>query len=44
MIQLMWNHATDMEDLFIAQNKEWPQLETKDMRDIYAYLKKVTEK
>jgi len=44
MIQLMWNHATDMEDLFIAQNKEWPQLETKDMRDIYAYLRKVTEK
>jgi cytochrome c len=44
MIQLMWNHATEMEDLFIAQNKEWPQLETKDMRDIYAYLRKVTEK
>jgi len=44
MIQLMWNHATEMEDLFIAQNKEWPKLNTKDMRDIYAYLRKVTEK
>jgi mono/diheme cytochrome c family protein len=44
MIQLMWNHATEMEDLFISQNKEWPELQTQDMRDIYAYLRKVTEK
>lgn len=44
MIQLMWNHAAEMEDLFIAQNREWPILETKDMRDIYSYLRKVTKK
>ncbi len=44
MIQLMWNHATEMEDLFIAHNKEWPQLETADMCDIYAYLRKITKK
>jgi len=44
MIQLMWNHATDMEDLFITNNKEWPQLDTDDMRDIYAYLRKITQK
>jgi cytochrome c2 len=43
MIQLMWNHAAEMEDLLIVQNKEWPQLTTKEMRDLYAYLREVTQ-
>ena len=42
MIQLMWNHAGEMEDLIIAQNKKWPQLTADQMRDLYAYLRKVT--
>jgi len=44
MIQLMWNHASEMEDLLIAQNRELPELSTADMRDLYAYLKAVTPK
>ncbi|MBI4549171.1 MAG: c-type cytochrome [Ignavibacteriae bacterium] len=44
MIQLMWNHASEMEDLLITQNKELPQLSTKEMRDLYAYLRKMTQK
>ncbi|MEK6566002.1 MAG: c-type cytochrome [Bacteroidota bacterium] len=44
MIQLMWNHAGEMEDLLIMQNKRWPQLSTDEMRDLYAYLRKVGKK
>ncbi|MEK6757015.1 MAG: cytochrome c [Bacteroidota bacterium] len=44
MIQLMWNHASEMEDLLITQNKKWPGLSTYEMRDLYAYLKRVTQK
>jgi cytochrome c551/c552 len=44
MIQLMWNHAPKMEDLLLTKNEEWPQLSTKEMQDLYAYLKKVTRK
>jgi mono/diheme cytochrome c family protein len=44
MIQLMWNHAGEMEDLLIMQNKRWPQLSTEEMRDLYAYLRKVGKK
>lgn len=44
MIQLMWNHAPKMEDLLLTQNEEWPLLTTKDMQDLYAYLRKVTQK
>ncbi len=40
MIQLMWNHAGEMEDLLITQNKRWPELTTNEMRDLYAYLRK----
>jgi cytochrome c551/c552 len=43
MIQLMWNHASQMEDMLITQNKEWPELSTTEMRDLYAYLRKVTK-
>lgn len=44
MIQLMWNHASEMEDLLISQNKPWPTLDTNDMCDLYAYLKHITQK
>ncbi len=44
MIQLMWNHADDMEDLIVSANKNWPQLSTKDMCDLYAYLRKSARK
>ncbi|MEE9171090.1 MAG: c-type cytochrome [bacterium] len=39
MIQLMWNHAPKMEDLLLSQNEEWPKLTTKEMQDLYAYLR-----
>jgi mono/diheme cytochrome c family protein len=42
MIQLMWNHAGDMEDLLISQNKRWPELTKNQMRDLYAYLQNVS--
>ncbi len=41
-IQLMWNHAPQMEDLLLMQNREWPKLSTQEMRDLYAYLKETT--
>lgn len=44
MVQLMWNHASEMEDLLISQNKPWPILSTGDMCDLYAYLKHITQK
>lgn len=44
MTTLMWNHSTEMEDLFIAKNKKWPRLSTGDLRDIYAYLSKISVK
>jgi cytochrome c len=40
MIQLMWNHAGEMEDLLITKNKRWPELTTNEMRDLYGYLRK----
>ena len=44
MIQLMWNHAGQMEDLLIAQNKKWPNLSSYEMRDLYAYLRALGQK
>jgi mono/diheme cytochrome c family protein len=44
MMQLMWNHAPRMEDLLLLQNEEWPQLTTKEMQDLYAYLRGLTKK
>ena len=44
MVQLMWNHAIEMEDLLITQNKRWPELSSKEMRDLYAYLQGKTKK
>lgn len=40
MIQLMWNHAGEMEDLIMSENRNWPELTAQDMRDLYAYLRK----
>jgi cytochrome c551/c552 len=39
MVQLMWNHAGKMEDLLVADNKDWPRLNKDDLRDLYAYLR-----
>jgi len=41
MLQLMWNHAPKMEDMLMIQNEQWPKLTSTDMRDLYAFLKKV---
>lgn len=41
MIQLMWNHADRMEDLLVIKNEEWPTVNTKEMQDLYAFLRKV---
>ncbi len=40
MIQLMWNHAGEMEDMVLTQNKRWPLLSTIEMRDLYAFLRR----
>lgn len=44
MMQLMWNHVGQMDDMLIVQNKPWPKLSTTEMRDLYAYLQTVTKK
>jgi len=44
MIQLMWNHASGMEDMLIAQNKHWPELTSDQMRNLYTYLKEATNR
>jgi len=44
MVQLMWNHASEMEDLLITQNKRWPKLSAIEMRDLHAYLESSTKK
>lgn len=43
MIQLMWNHAGEMEDMLVTQNKRWPELSTVEMRDLYSYLRKISK-
>ena len=35
---LMWNHATEMEDLVLTRNMEWPELSKKETQDLYAFL------
>ncbi len=44
MVQLMWNHANEMEDLLITQNKRWPVLTANDMRDLFSYLRSKSKK
>ena len=43
MIQLMWNHAGEMEDMLVTQNKRWPELSLTEMRDLYSYLRKISK-
>ncbi|MBU1677967.1 MAG: c-type cytochrome [Bacteroidetes bacterium] len=43
MIQLMWNHADRMDDLLEIKNEEWPIVSTKEMQDLYAFLRNVTK-
>lgn len=35
---LMWNHASRMEDLLLARNLTWPQLNGGEMQNLFAYL------
>ena len=44
MVQLMWNHAVEMEDLLITQNKRWPELSAHEMRDLFSYLQSKAKK
>jgi cytochrome c551/c552 len=43
ILQRMWNHASSMEDLLLIQNNEWPTLTTKEMQDLYAYLRSLSK-
>jgi hypothetical protein len=40
----MWNHASQMEDLLLIQNNKWPQLTTKEMQDLFAYISSLSQK
>ena len=43
ILQKMWNHASRMEDLLLIQNNKWPELTTKEMQDLYAYLRSISK-
>jgi len=43
ILQRMWNHASRMEDLLLIQNNEWPELSTKEMQDLFAYLRSISK-
>ncbi len=43
LAQLMWNHAPEMEDLILVKHRDWPKLTEKEMRDLYAFLKTITQ-
>jgi mono/diheme cytochrome c family protein len=39
MITAMWNHAPAMQKIHLEKNVKWPNLNGKDMADLYAYLR-----
>ncbi len=43
ILQRMWNHASRMEDLLLIQNNEWPELTTKEMQDLYAFIRSLSQ-
>ncbi len=43
ILQRMWNHASRMEDLLLIQNNEWPELTTKEMQDLFAYISSLSQ-
>ena len=43
LIQLMWNHAAEMEDEILIRNEEWPQLTEIEFQDLYEYLSRIRE-
>jgi cytochrome c551/c552 len=43
LTSLMWNHASEMEDLLLTRNMEWPELSRKEMQDLFTYLKTTVE-
>jgi hypothetical protein len=38
MIAAMWNHAPAMDELRAAAKLRWPELNGRDMANIYAYF------
>ncbi|MFC2102877.1 c-type cytochrome [Bacteroidota bacterium] len=43
ILQKMWNHASRMEDLLLIQNNKWPVLTTKEMQDLFTYLRSISK-
>lgn len=43
MVQLMWNHAAEMEDEILIRNEKWPRLSEREMQDLYEYLRQIKE-
>jgi mono/diheme cytochrome c family protein len=39
MAQIMWNHAPVMEEKVTEKTMKWPEFSGSEMRDIYAFLK-----
>lgn len=42
MVELMWNHASEMEDKLVVRNVAWPKLSKQEMQDLYAFLRKLS--
>ena len=43
LVQLMWNHAPEMEDEILIRNETWPQLSKREMEDLYAFLRSLQQ-
>jgi cytochrome c551/c552 len=43
ILQRMWNHASQMEDLLLIRNNQWPELTAKEMQDLSEYLKTLSQ-
>lgn len=42
MITAMWNHAPAMEEKHLEKNLKWPELNARDMADLYAFLRQLS--
>ncbi len=42
--QMMWNHATDMQERMRQRDLSWPRLEEDELRDLYAYVRQVDQR
>jgi hypothetical protein len=43
MAQIMWNHASVMEERIIEGDVDWPEFSEKEMQDLYAFLRTLGE-